>query len=112
MAENDNELRDLAQRMMKEKWDYKSQTKKYVRQIMGYMDQEELMKKLEDLNYKELKMISGCGIPGTAWKYSYDLLAKKRQEVELFITQNGEKASAVVEHDDKQEESDNGCTGV
>jgi hypothetical protein len=102
MAENENELRNLAQRMMKEKWDYKSQTKKYIRQIMGYMDQNELMRLLDDLNYKELKMIAGCGIPGTAWLYSVDLLAKKKQEVELFIAQSGERATAIVEQDDDE----------
>lgn len=96
MAESENELKQLAQRMMTEKWEYKSQTKKYVRQVMGYHKQEDLMKLLDDLNYKELKMIAGCGIPGDAWKYSYDLLHKKKMELDLFIEQGGQKATVTV----------------
>jgi len=99
MPENENELKQLAHRMMTEKWDFKSQTKKYVRQVMGYYDQTTLMKLLDDLNYKELKMIAGCGIPGDAWRYSIDLLKKKRDEIDLIIEEHGKKASAVVEHD-------------
>jgi hypothetical protein len=100
MAEMENELKILAQRMITEKWQYKEQTKKYVRQVMGYYTQERLIAALAELNYKELKMIAGCGIPGDAWRYSVDLLAKKKQEVELFIAQGGTKATATVEHDD------------
>lgn len=100
MAENENELKTLAQRMITEKWEYKEQTKKYVRQVMGYYTQDRLIKALDELNYKELKMISGCGIPGDAWRHSIDLLKKKKQEVELFIAKGGAKATAVVEHDD------------
>jgi hypothetical protein len=99
MAETDNELKQLAQRMIAEGWEYKSQTKKYVGQVMRIYTQEKLMKLLDGLNYKELKMISGCGIPGDAWRYSYDLLRKKKLEVELFITQGGVKASATIEHE-------------
>lgn len=101
MAEMKNELRDLAQRMMKESWDYKSQTKKYVRQVMGMYEQEELMKLLDDLNYKELKMIAGCGIPGDAWRYAVDLLRAKKRQVDIFIEQDGQKATATVEHEDE-----------
>lgn len=96
MDESENELKTLAQRMMKEKWDYKSATKKYVRQVMGYYDQTKLMRLLDDLDYKELKMIAGCGIPGDAWRYSIDLLRKKRDEIDLFISQSGQKATAIV----------------
>ena len=99
MAEKENELKKLAQRMMTEKWDYKAATKKYVRQIMGYYTQEELMGYLDELNYKELRMIAGCGIPGDAWRYSTDLLRKKKQEVELFIAADGKQATATVEHE-------------
>lgn len=102
MAENENELKELAQRMMGEKWDYKSATKKYVRQVMGYYTQEKLMMLLDGLNYKELKMIAGCGVPGDAWRYSIDLLRKKRDEIDLFISQSGQKASATIEHEPTQ----------
>lgn len=112
MAESDNELRNLAQRMMKEKWDYKSQTKKYVRQVMGYYDQTTLMRLLDDLNYKELKMIAGCGIPGDAWRYSLDLLRRKREELDLLIEQHGQKATMTVEHENEIEEGPDGKTGV
>ena len=112
MAEMENELRQFAQRMIKESWDYKSQTKKYVRQVMGVYDQEKLMRLLDDLNYKELKMIAGCGIPGTAWRYSVDLLAKKKHEVDLFIAQDGQNATATVEHEDLPEVDENGSTGI
>lgn len=108
MAENENELRTLAQRMMKEKWDYKSQTKKYVRQVMGYHTQEHLMELLDDLNYKELKMIAGCGIPGDAWLYAYNKLKKMRQELDLYIAQGGQSASVTVEHDQNEEVIPNG----
>lgn len=109
MAESGNELRDLAQRMMKEKWDYKSQTKKYVRQVMGYYDQTTLMKLLDDLNYKELKMIAGCGIPGDAWRYSLDLLRKKRDELDLLIEQHGQKATTTVELETLEEGNPDGA---
>lgn len=99
MGKCGDELRDLAHRMMLEKWDYKTQTKKYVRQVMGYYRQEELMEGLTELNYKELKMISGCGIPGDAWKFSFDLLKKKRMEIDLLIEEHGKKASATIEHE-------------
>jgi hypothetical protein len=112
MAESGNELRDLAQRMMKEKWDYKSQTKKYVRQVMGYYDQTDLMIKLNELNYKELKMIAGCGVPGDAWRFTLDLLKKKRDEIDLLIEEHGKKATATVELDDIKEESSNGDAGI
>lgn len=102
MDEYENELKTLAHRMMTEKWDYKYQTKKYVRQVMGYMDQPALMKLLGGLNYRELKMIAGCGIPGDAWLYSVDLLKKKRMELDLLIEQSGQKATATVEHDEVQ----------
>lgn len=108
MAEIVEELKTLAHRMMQEKWDYKSQTKKYVRQVMGYYDQEKLMRLLDELNYKELKMIAGCGIPGSAWRYSVDLLDKKKKEVELFIEQGGAAATAIVEHDGEKEEAQDG----
>lgn len=112
MAELENELKTLAQRMISEKWEYKAQTKKYVRQIMGYHTQEKLMSLLDDLNYKELKMIAGCGIPGDAWRYSVDLLHKKKQEIELFIAQGGVKASATIEHETNKEGSRNGASRV
>jgi len=112
MAESENELKTLAQRMMKEKWDYKSATKKYVRQVMGYYDQNKLMNLLDDLNYKELKMIAGCGIPGDAWRYSVDLLAKKRAEIELFIAQDGQKATMSVENENEAEDDPDGESGV
>jgi len=112
MAELENELKTLANRMMTEKWEYKAQTKKYVRQVMGYYDQERLMHALDELNYKELKMIAGCGIPGDAWRYSVDLLSKKKKEIELFIAQDGQKAIAVVEPEDIEEEKPDGETGV
>jgi hypothetical protein len=112
MAEMENELKTLAQRMILEKWEYKEQTKKYVRQVMGYYTQERLMKALEDLNYKELKMIAGCGIPGDAWRYSVDLLRKKKDEIDLFVAQGGVKASATIEHEPDEEENPDGETGV
>lgn len=93
---------------MMEKWDYKSQTKKYVRQVMGMYRQEELMEGLRELTYKELRMIAGCGIPGDAWLLSFDLLKQKRQEIDLLIEQHGLNAHAAVELNDEPEESDNG----
>jgi len=96
MDETKNELRDLAQRMMKEKWDYKSQTKKYVRQVMGMYSQDELKKLLDGLNYKELKMVTGCGIPGDAWLFAYYKLRKFKNDLELYISQGGQSAQAVV----------------
>lgn len=112
MVESENELKQLAHRMMKEKWDYKSQTKKYVRQVMGYYDQVKLMQLLDELNYKELKMIAGCGIPGDAWRYSLDLLRRKREELDLLIEQHGQKATMTVEHDEPMEENPDGAPGV
>jgi len=112
MSKCGDELRELAHRMMKEKWDYKTQTKKYVRQVMGYYRQEELMEGIKELNYKELKMISGCGIPGDAWRCGFDLLKQKRQEIELLIEEHGQKAKATVEIGEQPEESDNGGAGV
>jgi hypothetical protein len=108
MAENTNELRDLAHRMMTEKWDYKSQTKKYVRQVMSYYDQVKLMQLLSELNYKELKMIAGCGIPGDAWRYSLDLLRQKREELDLLIEAHGQKATTTVDIDTSEEAETNG----
>ncbi len=102
MVKKENELKILAQRMMTEKWHYKSQSKGYVCQVMKALDQTELMALLDELNYKELKMISGCGIPGDAWMYSVALLKKKREEIDLFIDQGGTKASASVEHDEEE----------
>jgi hypothetical protein len=112
MAETSNELRDLAHRMMTEKWDYKSQTKKYVRQVMSYYDQVKLMQLLDELNYKELKMIAGCGIPGDAWRYSLDLLRRKREELDLLIEAHGQKATMTVEHENETEENPDGKTRV
>ena len=109
MEKDRNELRDLARRMMTEKWDYKSQTKKYVVQVMKMYKQEELMQLLEDLNYKELKMIAGCGVPGDAWRVCYDLLRKKKSELDLFIEQGGQQAHASVEHEGPEEEIPNGA---
>jgi hypothetical protein len=112
MAELENELKTLAQRMMSEKWEYKAQTKKYVRQVMGYYTQEKIMEYLDGLNYKELKMITGCGVPGDAWRYAVDLLRKKKQEIELFITQSGQKATSTVELDQDEEDITNGSTRI
>lgn len=107
MAEIVEELKTLAHRMMQEKWDYKSQTKKYVRQVMGYYRQEELIAALEHLTYKELKMIAGCGIPGDAWRVSVDLLKRKREEIDLLIEQHGQQATATIEPDaDSGDDSD------
>ena len=108
MAEMENELKTLAQRMIAEKWEYKAETKKYVRQVMGYYTQEKLMKLLDELNYKELKMIAGCGVPGDAWRYSVDLLRKKKTEIELFISQDGQKATTVAELETCEEEPQDG----
>ena len=99
MAETPNEFRELAQRMMKENWEVKRKTMQYVKQVLHYYDQKKLMEQLDGLNYKELQMISGCGVPGDAWRYACDLLHKKKQEIELFIAQDGGKASATVEHE-------------
>lgn len=112
MAELENELKTLAQRMMSEKWEYKAQTKKYVRQVMGYYTQEKIMESLDGLNYKELKMITGCGVPGDAWRYAVDLLRKKKQEIELFITQSGQKATSTVDLYPDEEEITYGSTRV
>lgn len=112
MGKCGDELRNLAHRMMHEKWDFKSQTKKYVRQVMGMYRQEELMEGLQELNYKELKMIAGCGIPGDAWRLSFDLLKQKRQEVDLFIEKHGQQATAIVEQEADQEAEGDGAPGV
>jgi hypothetical protein len=105
MAERTNEFKELAQRMMHERWDVKRKTMEYVKQVLHYYDQTELMAHLEELNYKELKMISGCGVPGHAWIYTVALLAKKKAEIELFISQGGQKATANVELETLEEES-------
>jgi hypothetical protein len=112
MGKCGDELRELAHRMMHEKWDYKSQTKKYVRQVMGMYRQEELMEGLRELNYKELKMIAGCGVPGDAWRLSFDLLKEKRLEVELFIEKHGQQAKAIVEVNPDEEGEDDGDAGI
>jgi len=112
MSKCGDELRDLAHRMMTEKWDFKSQTKKYVRQVMGFYTQVELMGGLKELTYKELRMISGCGIPGDAWKIGFDLLKVKKQEIDLIIEQHGKTAHATVEDDENEEAPDNGEYGV
>ena len=103
MVEMENEFKLLAQRLMTEQWDVKRATMKYVRSVMHYYDQEKLMRLLDELNYKELKMIAGCGIPGDSWRYSVDLLDKKKKEIELFIAQDGQKATATVEHEPPQD---------
>lgn len=100
MAETPNELKALAERLITEKWEMKRKTMEYVRYLLCSYDQKKLMNLLDELNYKELKVIAGCGIPGDAWRYSIDLLKKKREEIDLIIEEHGKKASAVVEHDD------------
>ncbi len=108
MAERPNEFKELAQRMMHERWDVKRKTMDYVKQVLHYYDQTDLMNLLEELNYKELKMISGCGVPGHAWIHAVALLAKKKAEIELFISKYGQKAIATVDQNEPLETLDNG----
>jgi len=67
---------------------------------------------LDELNYKELQMIAGCGIPGDAHRYSVNLLHKKKLELELFIEQGGQKATAIVNATGTSEGDDLGAPGV
>jgi len=80
--------------------------------VMSYYDQVELMRLLDGLNYRELKMIAGCGIPGDAWRYSLDLLRKKRVELDLLIEAHGQKATMTVESDDIEGVDPDGKTGI
>ncbi len=112
MAETPNEFKLLAQRLMTEKWEVKRKTMKYIKDVFTYYDQKKLMSLLDELNYKELKMIAGCGIPGDAWRYSVDLLHKKKMELELFIEQGGQKATVTFEPAENRGEDPDGPPGV
>lgn len=107
-----DELKRLAQRLLGEKWDYKKSTKPYVRDVMRYMDQDVLMRALDQLNLKELEQIQGCGVPGDAWRYCNDLIRKRKEEIDLIINKQGAEAIAQVEINDSTEIAKYGPSGV
>lgn len=107
-----NELKRLAQRLIEEKWNYKKATKPYVKDVMCYMTQEDLMRALDGLNLKELRQIQGCGVPGDAWRHCNELIRKRTQEIDLIIQDQGQKAHCKVDAEDVSGVVEDGPTGV
>jgi hypothetical protein len=112
MEEMIDELKRLAQRLLGEKWEYKKSTKPYVKDVMKYMDQDSLMRALDNLNLKELEQIQGCGVPGDAWRHCNDLIRQRKEEIDLIIKKQGAEATATVDHNTITETEDHGTTGV
>jgi hypothetical protein len=112
MEESEYILKPLAQRIIKEPWCYKKQTKPYIHATMFQMDQERLMQELDVLTLKELKQIQGCGVPGAAWAHCNELIEKKKLEIELLIQEQGRKAFARVETRTEPRSDKDGESGV
>jgi D-mannonate dehydratase len=112
MEENEYILKPLAQRLIKEAWHYKKQTRPYVHTTMEQMDPQQLLQELDVLNLKELRQIQGCGVPGSAWTYCNELIRKRLDEIDIIIKKQGREAFAHVETEVPPEVEQNGTTGV
>lgn len=112
MEEHEYILKPLAQRLMKEVWHYKKQTRPYVHTTMEQMDPQRLLQELDVLNLRELRQIQGCGVPGSAWTYCNELIQKRLAEIDIIIKKQGQEAFSHVGIEAPPEVEQNGTTGV
>lgn len=112
MAENENVVKKQCMEILKAKEDYRKGARTYLRYIMKDLDQDTLMKCLEDLNIRELKQAIGSGVPGHAMHRANELLHEKKQKMEMFIEQDGKNASATVESENEKEDINDGESGI
>lgn len=98
--------------MLTEKWQYLQESKKYLKSVMLSMKQEDLVKDLSELNYNELKMAHGAGVPGDAWLYSFRRLKELRGKLNEYIEHTGTEAKFSVEVPTDEEADKDGEAGV
>lgn len=105
MTEKYNPIKERCTQTLRDDPAYRKENMNYLRSIMKPMDQEELIGYLRELNYKQLKIAVGSGVPGHAQAIALTLLKEKREALDAFIASDG--ASAEMETEvSEQEPSD------
>jgi len=94
MAEKINPIKKRIQDIFKEKPHYRKPAIDYLRYEMKMMDQHELIRCLQELNIRELRMAIGAGVPGSALLVAHGLLKQRTEELEAFLEQSGAQAVA------------------
>ena len=106
MAEIINPLKKKAAALVAEKPGYRKEARSYLRFWMMEQKQEDLIRWLHDLDYKELRMVISCGVPGDAMRVANDLLADMKKEIEEYLQQrsaqrtSSESVTISVEEED------------
>jgi hypothetical protein len=75
------DIKRMCERALGEEWRFKQETLKYIRSLMLSMKQEDLIIELDTLNYKELRMAVGVGVPGDAQQFARDKLKAMREKI-------------------------------
>lgn len=111
MPEIVNPLKKKAAALVAEKPGYRKEARSYLRFWMMEQRQEDLIRWLHDLDYKELRMVISCGVPGDAMRVANDLLARMKKDIEEYLKQRSaqrmpsESVTISVEEEDYAEPS-------
>ena len=107
-----NIVKERAQRILKSDRAYKRNEMDYLLSVMKQIPQEELITDLKTLEYRELKAVVSCGVPGHAHDVAIKLLREKKRALELFISEGGIEAIMTTEAEEPKEEDKDGDEGV
>jgi len=102
MGEHVNIVKERAQRILKTDKAYRDEEVRYLRSVMKGMEQEELIRDIETLNYNELKAVVSCGVPGHAQPQALIRLKEKRDALDAWVSSGGVEATMNVEIDEDQ----------
>lgn len=107
-----NPIKDQCIRTMTDGKAYKSQNRNYLASLMKATPQEELIEYLNDLDYYQLKVAVGCGIPGHAQPLSLIRLKKLRDEVDQYVRSKKEASEATFTVKVGKEDKDESTKGI
>ena len=112
MVEYSNPIKEKCVQILTTKPVYRKAEIAYLRYMMRDLDQITLMKDLETLNIRELRMAIGAGVPGHAMHKANELLRDKKIKMEEFIEQDNGTISVEYDEDQPVEMVNDGESGV
>jgi len=107
-----NIVKERAHRILTSDKMYREEEIKYLRSVLKGIDQEELIRHLETLNYPELKAVVSCGIPGHAQSHALIMLKKKRDALDAYVAEGGIEAKMETQVDNNEVETYDDAEGV
>ena len=92
-----NRIKEKCAEMLIEKKMYVKTDLGYLRYMMREMPEKDLVKALNSLTMKELKIAIAAGIWGRCQRLGLNLLANYKEKMEAYLDADGNKATLTVE---------------